>query len=259
MTNAEAARVLARIATMLEIDGANPFRVRAYREAARVVESQGEPVEALAAQEAALEALPGIGRDLAQKIRDIARTGTTDLYEEMQRKIPLDVVALTELQGLGPKRVKTLYEALGIRTRADLESAARAGRLRELPGFGEKVEQNVLRALAAASRWSGRMLLSGAWAVGHAIADHVRRVPGVERVELAGSFRRRKETIGDLDVLVSGGRPDDVMRAFVAHPDAVEVLGHGETKSSVRLRNGLLPGLPEPSRRLPDHLVPASG
>ncbi len=239
MTNADAARVLARIATMLEIDGANPFRVRAYREAARVVESQGEPVEALATEEGALEALPGIGKDLAQKIRDIVLTGTTGLYEEMQQKIPLGVVALTELQGLGPKRVKTLFETLGVKDRADLESAAQAGKLRELPGFGEKVEQNVLKALAASRRWSGRMLLSGAWVVAHAIAEHVRRVPGVERVELAGSFRRRKETVGDLDVLVCGGRPDAVMQVFVTHADVVEVLGHGETKSSVRLRNGL--------------------
>jgi DNA polymerase (family X) len=238
MTNADIARVFARIATMLEIDGANPFRVRAYREAARVVESQGEPVEARAAEEGGLEALPGIGRDLAQKLRDIVRTGTTDLYEEMQKKIPLEVVALTELQGLGPKRVKTLYET-GVKNRSDLEAAARAGRLRELPGFGEKVEQNVLKALASASQWSGRMLLGGAWPVAQALADHVRAVPGVRRVEIAGSFRRRKETIGDLDLLVCGGRPEAVMKAFATHGDVVEVLGQGETKSSVRLRNGL--------------------
>jgi len=238
MTNADIARVFARIATMLEIDGANPFRVRAYREGARVVESQGEPVEARAAEEGALEALPGIGKDLAQKIRDIVRTGTTELYEEMRKKIPLEVVALTELQGLGPKRVKTLFET-GVKNRSDLEAAARAGRLRELPGFGEKVEQNVLKALASASRWSGRMLLGGAWPVALAIADHVRTVPGVGRVEIAGSFRRRKETIGDLDLLACGGRPEAVMKAFVTHGDVVDVLGQGETKSSVRLRNGL--------------------
>src|SRR5258706_13656819 len=105
MTNAEAARVFSRLATMLEIDGANPFRVRAYREGARVVEAQAEPVEGLATEEGALEALPGIGKDLAQKIRDLVTTGTTELYEEMKRKIPLEVVSFTELQRLGPKRV----------------------------------------------------------------------------------------------------------------------------------------------------------
>jgi len=239
MTNADVARVLARIATMLEIDGANPFRVRAYREGARVIESQVEPIATLAAAEGGLAALPGIGKDLAQKILEIAETGTTGIYDEMQAKIPLEVVGFTELQGLGPKRVKTLYEQLGIRDRAGLETAARDGKLRDLPGFGEKVEQNVLKALASARQWEGRMPLAGAWSVAHAIAGHIARVPGVEQVEIAGSFRRRKETVGDLDVLVCGGRSSDVMEAFVTQPDAAEVLGHGETKSSVRLRSGL--------------------
>jgi len=239
MTNADVARVLARIATMLEIDGANPFRVRAYREGARVIESQVEPIATLAAAEGGLAALPGIGKDLAQKILEIAETGTTGIYDEMQAKIPLEVVGFTELQGLGPKRVKTLYDQLGIQDRAGLEAAARDGKLRDLPGFGEKVEQNVLKALASARQWEGRMPLAGAWSVAHAIAGHIARVPGVEQVEIAGSFRRRKETVGDLDVLVCGGRSSDVMEAFVTQPDAAEVLGHGETKSSVRLRSGL--------------------
>jgi DNA polymerase (family 10) len=239
MTNAEAARLLARLATMLEIEDANPFRVRAYREGARIIESQGEPIEILAAQEGALEALPGIGKDLAQKIRDLVRTGTTGLYEEMKRKVPLEVVALTELQGLGPKRVKTVFEVLGVKDRAGLEAAAKAGKLRELPGFGERVEQNVLKALATASQWSGRTLLGGAWPVALALAEHIRKVPGVHQVENAGSFRRRKETVGDLDLLVTGGSPAKVMQAFTTYPDVAEVLGQGETKSSVRLRNGL--------------------
>jgi len=239
MTNVDAARILARIATMLEIQGANPFRVRAYREGARVVEAQGEPVARLADEEGALEALPGIGRDLAGKIRDIVRTGTTQVYDDLKAKIPVEVVALTELQGLGPKRVKTLFEQLGIRDRDQLAEAARAGRLRELPGFGEKVEQNVLKALGAAERWAGRLTLGGAWPVAHAIAAHVGRVRGVERVEIAGSFRRRKETVGDLDLLVCGGSADTVMAAFVSYPEAAEVLGRGETKSSLKMRNGL--------------------
>jgi DNA polymerase (family X) len=239
MTNADVARTLARLATMLEIDGANPFRVRAYREGARVIESQAEPITTLAAAEGGLAALPGIGKDLAQKILEISETGTTAIYEEMKAKIPLEVVGFTELQGLGPKRVKTLYEELGIRDRTGLEAAARDGQLRELPGFGEKVEQNVLKALASAKQWAGRVPLAGAWAVAHAIAAHVGRVPGVERVEIAGSFRRRKETVGDLDVLACGGSPAEVMKAFVTQPEVAEVLGHGETKSSIRLRNGL--------------------
>ncbi len=238
-TNADIAQMLATLATMLEIDGANPFRVRAYREGARVVESQAEPMASLAETEGALEALPGIGKDLAGKIRDLARTGSTELYAEMAKRIPLEVVGFTELQGLGPKRVKTLFETLGIRDRAALAQAAKDGKLRDLPGFGEKVEQNVIKALEVASHSAGRLLLAGAWSAAHALAERVSKVRGVTQVELAGSFRRRKETVGDLDVLVCGGRADDVMDAFVGHEDVVDVLGRGDTKSSVRLRNGL--------------------
>jgi DNA polymerase (family 10) len=239
MTNAEIARIFARIATMLEMEGANPFRVRAYREGARVIESQPEPMEGLAATEGALEELKGIGKDLAQKIRDLVATGSTAMYDEMKARMPLEVVALTELQGLGPKRVMTLFKELGVRNREDLENAAKAGKLRDLPGFGEKVEQNVLKALATAAATSGRMLLAGAWPVAHALAERVRKLPGVTHVELAGSFRRRKETVGDLDVLVCGGEPGKVMDAFTQHAEVADVLGRGETKSSVRLTNGL--------------------
>lgn len=239
MTNLEIAGALGRLATMLEIEGANPFRVRAYREAARIVESHAEPVESVAARPGELEELPGIGKDLAAKIRELATTGTLPLYQEMEARVPPGVLALTGLQGLGPKRVKTLMDRLGVRGAEDLERAAKEGRLRELPGFGEKVEQNVLKALTVARATTGRMLLAGAWPVAHALAAHVRAVPGVEQVEIAGSFRRRKETVGDLDLLACGGSADAVMQAFVTHPDVREVLGHGETKSSVRLRNGL--------------------
>jgi DNA polymerase (family 10) len=239
VTNAEIARVFAQIATMLEIEGANPFRVRAYREGARVIESQAEPMASLAKSEGALEALAGIGKDLAAKIRDVALTGTTAIFEDLKKKIPLEVVGLTELQGLGPKRVGTLFEVLGIRNRQDLEKAAKEGRLRDLPGFGEKVEQNVLKALDSARQWTGRMSLAAAWPVAHALAEHVGRVPGVKQVELAGSFRRRKETVGDLDVLACGGDADEVMHAFITHPAVAEVLGRGDTKSSVLLSSGL--------------------
>jgi DNA polymerase (family 10) len=148
-------------------------------------------------------------------------------------------VALTELQGLGPKRVKTLMTELHVRDRASLEAAAKAGKLRELPGFGEKVEQNVLKALAVAEQTGGRMLMAAAWEVGHELVARVKKVKGVTHAELAGSFRRRRDTVGDLDVLACGGDADAVMEAFVTHEDVVDVLGRGDTKSSVRLRNGL--------------------
>jgi DNA polymerase (family X) len=236
MTNADIAQVFARLATMLEIDGANPFRVRAYREAARVIGEMLEPAEKKDA--AALEELPGIGKDLAAKIRDVVDTGTTAMFEEMKKKVPLEVVALTELQGMGPKRVKTLLER-GIKDLDALERAAKAGELRELSGFGETLEKKVLKAIESAHRAGGRMLLAAAWPVAEALRARLRQVPGVTQVEVAGSFRRRKETIGDLDLLVSGGGVEAVMDALIRYPEVAEVLGRGDTKSSVRLRSGL--------------------
>jgi DNA polymerase (family 10) len=137
LTNADVARVLATLATMLEIDGANPFRTRAYKEAARVLDALPEPLARLAGEEGALEALPGIGKDLAQKIRDLLATGSTELYDTLLKKYPLELVHLTDLQGLGAKRVRALYDGLHIRDRAGLEAAAKAGQLRELPGIAD--------------------------------------------------------------------------------------------------------------------------
>jgi DNA polymerase (family 10) len=239
MTNAEIARVFANIAVRLEMEGQNPFRVRAYREGARVIEALPEPVAAVAGEAGRLETLRGIGKDLAQKIRDVAATGTTPLYDELRGRIPPEVVSLTELPGLGPRRVKTLLDALAIRTREDLKAAAESGRLRELPGFGEKVEQNVIKALATVAVGPARTLLATAWPVAETIAAHIRAVRGVTHVEPAGSFRRRCETVGDLDLVVTGGAATTVMDAFVSHRFVAEVLGRGETKSSVRLGNGL--------------------
>jgi len=239
MTNAEIARVLSQLATMLEIDGANPFRVRAYREAARVVESHAESITGLAAEPGRLESLQGIGKDLAAKIRDIAAGGTTPLYDEMKAKVPLEVVALTKLPGMGPKRVKTLLDQLGVRDRASLEAAVRSGKVRELKGFGETVERNLLKGIEATVATSERTMLGEVWDLAQQIGAHVRAVPGVERVEIAGSFRRRCETVADLDLLVVGGDPEAVSEAFTTWPQVAAVLGRGETKSSVRLASGL--------------------
>jgi DNA polymerase (family 10) len=239
MTNSELARVFERVATLLELDQANPFRVRAYREAARVIAAESESLAAKVDEEDGLEELPGIGKDLAQKIRDLVRTGTTEVLEQLRKKFPPGLIEITEVQGLGPKRVRAVYDQLGIKSRAELEAAARAGRLRDLPGFGEKLEQKIIKALEASRQDVGRTLLAGAWSIAEAIAARLRKVPGVEQLELAGSFRRRRETIGDLDVLVCARHPEAVMKAFVGDRSVAEVLGQGETKSSVRLTSGL--------------------
>ncbi len=239
MTNAELARTLARIGTLLEIDGANVFRVRAYKEGARIVGEHGESLAALAPTPGALEALPGIGKGIAQNIRELVASGHTPLLDELLQKYPGDVVGFTELQGLGPKRVKLLFDTLGITTRAALEAAAKAGQLRDLPGFGEKVETNIIKSLATASQWSGRLLLAQAWSLAHELAARIGALKGVAQVELAGSFRRRKESVGDLDLLVCGGDTEQIMQAFITHQSVADVLGRGDTKSSVRLGIGL--------------------
>jgi DNA polymerase (family 10) len=236
MDNRDIAIVFNRLATMLEIEGANPFRVRAYREAARVLGEMLEPAARLAIEE--LARLPGIGKDLAAKIRDVAETGTTAMFDEMKLKVPLEVVALTELQGMGPKRVKMLLER-GIRNLQQLESAARAGGLNGLPGFGATLQRKILEAIERAAQSGGRVLLSAAWPVAEELVTRLRAIPGVTHAETAGSFRRRRETVGDLDLLVCGGAPETVMEALTGYDRVGEILARGETKSSVRLISGL--------------------
>jgi DNA polymerase (family 10) len=240
MTNSEIARVFDHIATMLEMDGANTFRVRAYREAGRVVSEMAEPASALCTVEGRLQQVRGIGKDLESKIRDLCSTGTTALYAELTAKYPPTLMELTTLSGFGPKRVKAVFEKLGIRNRDDLRQAAESGALRTLAGFGETVEKNVLKSLGvAAERPESRTLIHAVWKVAHELAAAVEKMPGVERVEIAGSFRRRRETIGDLDLAACGGPAGPVMDAFVRHSYVAEVLGRGENKSSVRLGNGM--------------------
>ena len=236
MDNRDIAIVFNRLATMLEIDGANPFRVRAYREAARVLGEMLEPAARLAAPE--LARLPGIGKDLAAKIRDVADTGTTAMFDEMKLKVPLEVVALTELQGMGPKCVKQLLER-GIRNLQELEAAARAGGLRGLPGFGETLQKKILEAIDRAAQSGGRVMLSVAWPVAEELLARLRAIPGVTQAEAAGSFRRRRETVGDLDLLVCGGAQEAVMDALTRYERVGEILARGDTKSSVRLISGL--------------------
>jgi DNA polymerase (family 10) len=240
MTNAQIAKLLGQIATLLEMDGANPFRVRAYRDGSRVIETLPEPAAQLAQTEGRLQQVKGIGKDLEVRIRDLVTTGSTGVYDELTKKFPASLVELTEIPGLGPKRVKLLFDALGIRGRDDLTAAARAGRLREVHGLGETVEAKLLKYLEReVPAGPSRLLLHGAWQVAHDLAAAIGTTPGVERVELAGSFRRRRETIGDLDLVVCGGAAEGVMTAFTTHAYVAEVLARGETRSSVRLGNGL--------------------
>ncbi len=238
--NAEVARYLREVGDLLELKDANPFRVRAYRTAARTVEELSKPVLELPAEGAgSLEELPGIGEDLAGKIRELATAGKLKLLEDLRRKVPKGLPELTRLRTLGPKRARALRQRLGIRSLEDLERAAKAGKVRKLQGFGEKTETRLLHELTFHRAAGQRILRATAAQYGEALVRHLRTAAGVNEVEIAGSFRRRAETVGDLDVLVTCRSPALVIRHFVAYPEVEEVLSQGTSGASVRLRSGL--------------------
>jgi DNA polymerase (family 10) len=240
MENAEIARLFRETADLLELGGGNAFRVRAYQNAARTVEELPQPVEELVRGNGArLTELPGIGEDLAGKIREIVRTGTFRTLRGLQRKTPKGLSALMHVRGLGPKRARALYDALGIHTLAQLERACRSGRVRRLPRFGAKTEVTLLRELAAGGAGERRMLRPVAGQYGEAFLTYLRAGPGIERAEIAGSYRRRRETVGDLDILVTCRRGTPGVPRFVSYPEVEEVLERGPTRASVRLHCGL--------------------
>lgn len=240
MTNRDVAEILRQIAFLLEMDGVE-FKPRAYEKAAYAVDALEEPIQELYARGGvkALEAIPGVGKSIAQKIEELLRTGRLSYYEELRRKYPIDLASLMGIEGVGPKTLRALYEALGITTLEELEQAARQGRLRQLPRFGEKTEAAILRGIELLRRHRGRFLLGDVLPLMEDIAARLAALREVERVEIAGSLRRRKETVGDADLLIISRRPERVMDVFVTLPEVVQVYERGETRSRVRFRNGL--------------------
>lgn len=237
--NEDIAAIFDEIADLLEIEEANPFRVRAYRNAARTARGLGRELGELIAEGMDLTTLPGIGRELAAKIQEILETGTVAALEKLHKEIPPSLEELLKIPGLGPKRVKSLYRALGIENLEQLEQAARAGHLRELPGFGVKTEQHILEVIAAHREAKPRFLRAQAEPYAEALADSLKKTPGVQEVVVAGSYRRGKETVGDLDILVSAVNEASVMDAFARYDEVSEVLSRGTTRASVILRSGL--------------------
>jgi DNA polymerase (family 10) len=237
--NADIAAVFEEIADLLEIEAANPFRIRAYRNAARVVGEWGRDLREIAEKGEDLTRLPGIGHDLALKIQEIVRTGHCAFLDRLHGELPPAITELLHIPGLGPKRVRALYQELHVQTPDDLLRAAREGRIRTLPGFAEKTEQHILQAVEAHTTKKKRFRLAVAEPYADALADHLRAVPGVERVEVAGSFRRRKETVGDIDLLAIAEESPAVMQRFATYDEVMEVLSAGDTRGSVLLRCGL--------------------
>ena len=236
--NADVAALFEEVADLLAIQGENAFRIRAYRNAARTLNQLSRPVADLVAAEEDLSDLPDIGDDLAGKIATIVDTGTLPLRDELAQDTPPAVADLLRIPGLGPKRVRRLRDDLGVDSRADLKRAAEAGEVQALDGFGETMEQNILDGLAQMSD-EARWLLARVEPVVASLHDHMSAHDAVERVDAAGSYRRRKETVGDLDVLALADDGPAVTEHFAAYEDVAETLSQGDTRASVRLRSGL--------------------
>ena len=237
--NADIAATFEEIADLLEIQGANPFRIRAYRNAARTLSELGREVSSILNQGGELPKLTGIGADLAAKIHEIVETGRCSFLEKLHKELPPAITELLKIPGLGPKRVKALYQNLDVQTLEQLYRAAKDGRIRALPGFGAKTEQNILDAVALHASQARRFKLTVAAQYAEALVAYLKQAHGVNQVVVAGSFRRMRETVGDLDILVTAESDSPVMAHFISYDEVGEVLSQGSTRASVILKSGL--------------------
>jgi DNA polymerase (family X) len=239
MNNREVVAIFNQVADMLAIRGDQIHRILAYRKAAESIDSLGRDINIVAA-EGKLTEIPGIGNTLAAKIEEMLATGQLDFYERLAAEVPPSLVEMLRVEGLGPKRVKQIHDVLGIKTLDELTSAARAGKLRNLPGMGEKSEAKLLAAISAlALHGDSRTPLGIVWPIAQEMLATLAQVPGVTQAAIAGSLRRMKETIGDIDILVAADSPDDVMACFGSLDIVESVAARGPTKTRVVLLNGM--------------------
>jgi DNA polymerase (family 10) len=239
VTNAAIAAIFDEIADLLDIQSANPFRVRAYRNAARTIGELGTDVKTLMARGMPLTDIPGIGADLSNKITEIVDTGSCEFLKRLQKDVPPAVTQLMRLPGLGPKRVKTLWKDLDIQTMDQLLKAAQAGRIRELPGFGEKTEQKILDAAQRQLAQAPRVKLAVAAQYAEPLAAYLRAAAGVLHVDVTGSYRRMRETVGDLDLVVVAADSAKVMERLARYEEVRETLASGPTRATVILKSGM--------------------
>jgi len=237
--NANITVIFEEIADLLEIQGANPFRIRAYRNAARILGDLPQEARVLVERGDDLTRLPGIGADLAGKIEEIITSGHCSLLDRLRRELPPAITELLKIPGLGPKRVKTLYHDLDVQTVEQLHRAAQDGRIRALHGFGEKTEQNILQTVEAHASQSRRFKLATAAQYAETLRVFLQAIPGVQQVVVAGSFRRMRETVGDLDILVTAAPDSPVMQRFTTYDEVAEVFSAGETRASILLKCGM--------------------
>ncbi len=237
--NADVAALFDEIADLLEIEGANPFRIRAYRNASRTLQGLGVDISAMVSNKEDLTQLPGIGKDLAAKIVEIVETGHSIALDKLRKASPPGLTELLKIQGLGPKRVSALYHELDIHTPEQLYRAAKDKRIRTLPGFGEKTETRLLDAIESHVQRDQRLKLATAAQYAEPLVAYLRKIEGVNKVVIAGSYRRCKETVGDIDILVSAKSSPPVMAEFVVYDEVQQVISKGQTRATVILSNKL--------------------
>jgi len=239
LENPEIARIFEEVADVLEIQGANPFRIRAYRNATRTVETLTTPLRKWVDENRLLTDLPGIGKEMANHIREMVETGTLGFRDELLAEVPRSLIELMRLPGLGPKKAKKIHDELGISSVEEVEAAAKDGRIAALPGFGAKSQEKILAGIAEYRLHGSRVLLTDAERFVEPLLAYLRETPEVERLEVAGSYRRRLETVGDIDLLAIASQPIPVMERFRGYPQVDKILMAGDTRSSVVLGSGL--------------------
>jgi DNA polymerase (family 10) len=238
MDKATIADVLEKIATLLELKGENPFKIRAYTNAARSLETFGGNIADLANQET-LEKIPGIGKAIAAKIKELVETGSLKFFEDLRAEFPADILEMFSLPGLGAKKIKALHEKLQVSSIAQLHEACVAGRVAELPGFGKTTQEKLCTAIDERQKYAGSFQLGKIAAEAERFQDDLRAHSEALQVCIAGSYRRRKEIVRDLDFIVATSAPAEISAMFVQHPLVESVIAQGPTKSSVRLRSGI--------------------
>ncbi len=238
MINLDMARIFDEIADILEVKGENPFRIRAYRRAARTIETLVQDLKVIAERGGVseLKKIPGVGEGIAKKIVEIAKTGDCKKHRELMQEVPPGLLELLAIPRIGPKTIAKLYEELEIKSVEELEEAAKAHKLEALPGLGAKVEENILKGIEQYRRYKGRALLSKALPYAESIVTELKKLDAVDKITIAGSLRRMRETIGDIDILVVSKRPKEVMDAFTSLDGVEDIVAKGDTKSSIVLK-----------------------
>ncbi|MBI2134624.1 DNA polymerase/3'-5' exonuclease PolX [Candidatus Woesearchaeota archaeon] len=238
MKNTLVAELLRNIAQLLEIKGELIFKIRAYEKAALVIENLEEDIEEIW-KKSKLDDIPGVGEALTEKISEFLKTGKLQYYEKLKKEVPVDMEELGKVQGLGPKTILKLYKKYKIRNLKELEKAAREGKIRKIAGLGPVVEKNILKSVQFAKTSGKRFLLGHALDIAEEIKARLKKLKEADKIEIAGSLRRKKETIGDIDILVTSKKPAKIMDFFASMDDVENVMAKGPTKASVRLKEGL--------------------